>query len=203
MPDPSTGILLPPLEVLAQRLEQTLRTRSSGADPAAGRRSAVLVGLHAGPRGPALLLTKRTAHLRHHPGQISLPGGSYDAADMTLATTALRETEEELGINRSQVRILGELDEVSTMASSFVISPFVGLILGSPRIVPEPYEIDRVIVVDVAQVLRHDATMPADIPPLELRYPIDGEDVWGATARILRLFVRAVRTALLAGPGQR
>ena len=98
------------------------------------------MGLHEGPRGPALLLTKRTAHLRHHPGQISLPGGSYDEADITLATTALRETEEELGIDRSQVRMLGELDGVSTLASAFVITPFVGLIVEPPRLVPEPYE---------------------------------------------------------------
>jgi 8-oxo-dGTP pyrophosphatase MutT (NUDIX family) len=200
--DTTAEIPLPRLDVLAGRLEQTLRSRAAMGTVPSGRRSAVLVGLHTGPRGPALLLTKRTAHLRHHPGQVSLPGGSFDDSDLTLATTALRETEEELGIDRSRVRLLGELDPVSTMGSDFVITPFVGVILGALDVVPEPYEIDRVLVVDVAQVLQHDATMAADIPRLELRYALDGEDVWGATARILRLFAQAVRSAL-AGPAER
>ncbi len=132
---------------------------------------------------------------------MSLPGGSFDEDDLTLATTALRETEEELGIHRSEVRLLGELEPVATMASQFIITPFVGLISVLPPLLPEPYEIDRVLVIDIAEVLRHDATMGADISSLELRYPLDDEDVWGATARILRLFAQAVRSALLASPG--
>lgn len=187
------------MAVLAPLLERVMATRTPLPAGLPGRRSAVLVALYDGPRGPALLLTKRTADLLHHPGQISLPGGKFEHDDRTLDVTALRETQEELGIDRGRVRVLGQLDEVSTIASDFIITPFVGVVAGHPAPVAEPREIARVMVVDVAEVLRHDATMTDDVPRLQLRYPLDGEDVWGATARILRLFARVTREALAAG----
>ena len=92
-----------------------------------GRESAVLVLLYDRGGAPHLVLTKRTDTLEHHPGQVSLPGGRPDPDDGDLATTALRETHEELGVAPESVRIVGRLPDVPTTVSGFVISPFVGV----------------------------------------------------------------------------
>ena len=78
------------------------------------------------------MLTRRRADLRRHAGEISFPGGRRDPEDADLADTALREAEEEIGLPRAEVRLLGELPPVSTFATNYVIHPFVGLIPRGP-----------------------------------------------------------------------
>src|SRR6185436_19389941 len=109
------------------------------------RVAAVLILVY--PRGgqPHLVFTERTQTLRNHAGQISLPGGSRDATDPSLAFTALRETEEELGVPAMDVRILGALEEVDTLGGSFRITPYVGLLPYEPVFRPEPGEVATVI----------------------------------------------------------
>jgi 8-oxo-dGTP pyrophosphatase MutT (NUDIX family) len=89
--------------------------------------------LHAQTQEPHVVLTKRHADLRRHAGEISFPGGRQDARDRQLRDTALREAEEEIGLERSQVRVLGELRPVSTFATGYEIHPFVGVIPGSQK----------------------------------------------------------------------
>jgi len=149
-------------------------------------------------RGPEVnvLFTQRTAHLDDHAGQISFPGGRVEAHDATREDTALRETEEEVGIPPSALRVLGELDDVSTMVSGFIVRPFVAVMDRPLAAIPSDAEVARVLEVTVADLLRADVALPADPAPLALRYPLAGEDVWGATARILRIFCRVTRCAL-------
>lgn len=161
-----------------------------------GRRAAVLVVLYDLREEPHLLLTKRSDALPSHPGQISLPGGVIERDDPSAQQAALRETEEEVGLCRSALRVVGELDEVGTMSSGFIIRPFVAVLTGAMSAVPSDDEVARVIDVRVADLLRADSDLPADPAPLALRYPLAGEDVWGATARILRAFCRMTLVAL-------
>jgi 8-oxo-dGTP pyrophosphatase MutT (NUDIX family) len=164
-----------------------------------GRPAAVLLPVFDVAGRPHLILTKRTDSLSTHRGQVSLPGGRRDPGDPSPADTALRETEEELGIPRERIRVLGMLDDVATFVSNFIVTPVVGVLDARPVTVPNPGEIARVIEVPLDRVLAVDATLPPGAGVRELRYPLDGEDVWGATARILRGFSDLVRGALHDG----
>jgi len=161
-------------------------------------RAAVLLVLYDEGDAPYLVLTKRTETVAH-PGQISLPGGRFEPADATLRATALRETEEEIGVPARALRVVGQLDDVHTIASGYVISPFVAVLDGRFAATPADDEVALVIEIPVADLLAADARLPADVAPLQLRYPLADEDVWGATARILRNFSRLTRCALAVG----
>ncbi len=177
-------------------LEDALSRRTPREEPGPGRRAAVLAVLYEQDGVPHILLTKRSDDLPSHPGQISLPGGVIEDDDASPRDAALRETEEEVGIPRGALRVIGVLDDVHTMASNFVIRPFVA-VLGQPMAaVPSDAEVARILHVPVSDLLAADAALPPDPAPLALRYPLAGEDVWGATARILRILSRVARCAL-------
>jgi 8-oxo-dGTP pyrophosphatase MutT (NUDIX family) len=184
---------------LGAALERALRGRRPAQLTLPGRRAAVLLVLHDLSGEAHLLLTKRTDTVPSHPGQISLPGGVTEAGDGSLRHTALRETEEEVGIPAAALRVVGELDDVTTLVSGFIIRPFVAVMPRPLMAAPSDAEVARVLQVPVAELLRADAILPADPAPLALRYPLAGEDVWGATARILRIFCGVLRDALSAG----
>jgi 8-oxo-dGTP pyrophosphatase MutT (NUDIX family) len=97
------------------------------------RVSAVLVPIFMKSGQYHLLFIQRTERVKEHKGQISFPGGAYEKADELLLNTALREAEEEIGLAPGDVEVLGELDDMLTVATNYVISPFVGLI-------PYPYK---------------------------------------------------------------
>ncbi len=196
---------MPPARVpaardLASALAAVLRDRRPEELPGPGRRAAVLLALYDRDGEAHVLLTKRSDSVPSHPGQISLPGGVVEPGDGSPRVAALRETEEEIGIPPGAWEVIGELDDVSTMVSGFIVRPVVAL-AGRPLApVASDAEVARILEVPVADVLRADAALPADPAPLALRYPLAGEDVWGATARILRIFSRVARCAL-AGAG--
>lgn len=148
---------------------------------------------------PHTLLTKRSDALPVHSGQISLPGGGMEAADADLWATALRETEEEVGVPRGHVAPVGRLDDVATIATSFVITPFVGLLDSPPVTRAQESEVARIIEAPLDDLLAADARLPARPTIATLRYGLFGEDIWGATARILTAFLSELRAARLAG----
>ncbi|HSJ72998.1 MAG TPA: CoA pyrophosphatase, partial [Miltoncostaeaceae bacterium] len=193
-PHPSARV--PPAAGLAAALAATLRGRRPAELPGPGRRAAVLLVLFDRDGESHLLLTKRSHSVPSHPGQISLPGGVVEPHDPTPAHAALRETEEEVGIPPDALRLIGELDDVSTMVSGFIVRPFVAVADRPLSPVPSDAEVARIVEVPVADLLRADAALPSEPAPLALRYPLGGEDVWGATARILRIFSRVARSAL-------
>ena len=96
--------------------------------------AAVLVPLFSVEGKRHVLLTKRSQAVEHHKGEISFPGGKLDPDDADLLSCALRETDEEVGIKPSDVRIIGELDDFYTVATRYVVAPFVGVI-------PYPYDV--------------------------------------------------------------
>ena len=106
--------------------------------------------LAAAPPEPHVVLTRRRADLRRHAGEISFPGGRQDAEDATLIDTALREAEEEIGLPREDVHVLGELPSTSTFATNYLIHPFVGQIAASRSWRPSPREVDAVLELPAA-----------------------------------------------------
>jgi 8-oxo-dGTP pyrophosphatase MutT (NUDIX family) len=168
--------------------------------------AAVLVPLFvtADANEPHVVLTRRRADLRRHAGEISFPGGRWDAGDSTLADTALREAEEEVGLPRAQVKLLGELPPTSTFATNYVIHPYVGLIPAGLLWQLSPREVDAVLELPVA-ALRSARTRTR----LERRgisfetdaYLLDENLIWGATARILEELLERLQTAASVGDG--
>ncbi|MGE5505633.1 MAG: NUDIX hydrolase, partial [Actinomycetota bacterium] len=106
--------------------------------------AAVLVPLVEHGSGMTVLLTQRTAHLANHPGQISFPGGRLEDCDCgDLVVCALRETEEEIGLTRGRVEVLGRLDDYIT-GTGFVVTPVVGLVRPPFDTYPDPFEVAEI-----------------------------------------------------------
>jgi 8-oxo-dGTP pyrophosphatase MutT (NUDIX family) len=189
---------LPAAVVVAEALERLLLATPPVLMAGSSRRAAVLIALYDRGGAPHIVLTKRAETLPHHSGQVSLPGGRRDPEDADLRATAVRESFEELGIEPASVRVVGRLDDVHARGSDHIIAPFVGVLTGALVPLPNAGEVSRVLEVSLEDVLAADALLPPD-PGLDvatLRYPLLGEDVWGATARILRRFARLTRCAL-------
>ena len=132
-----------------------LKSPHSWAAPADGaplRRAAVLIPVVDDAHGPSLLLTRRTSHLRHHPGQMSFPGGAVDPGDASPRAAALRETHEEIGLAPDRVRVVGRLGDLRT--DTFRITPFVGLVERPLELVPNPHEVASVHEIPLEHVTR-------------------------------------------------
>jgi 8-oxo-dGTP pyrophosphatase MutT (NUDIX family) len=163
------------------------------------RQAAVLIPLFRNATDYHLVFTKRTETVRHHKGQVSFPGGSFEPADRDLLTTALRESYEEVGIEPEHVSILGRLDDLATFSTSFTISPFVGLIPYPYPFRPNPIEV--AIVFDASLSILADPTVArryirarddgATIEDYE--FHVNGHVIWGATARIIHHFLTIIR----------
>ena len=109
-------------------------------------RAAVLVPIISRDDGLQVLLTKRTEHLKNHPGQISFPGGSVDDTDLDAQHTALRETEEEVGLDPSHVEIIGELDQY-IVGTGYLVSPIIGLIKPPFKLIRQEDEVAEIFEV--------------------------------------------------------
>jgi 8-oxo-dGTP pyrophosphatase MutT (NUDIX family) len=162
--------------------------------------AAVLAPLFVGgdPPEPHVVLTRRRADLRRHAGEISFPGGRRDAQDRDLATTALREAEEEIGLLRSDVELIGELPQVSTFATGYVIHPFVGTIPAGAIWRPSLREVDAVLELPVAAVLAGRTRTRMERRGVRFEtdaYVVDDHLIWGATARIIELLLERLQPA--------
>jgi 8-oxo-dGTP pyrophosphatase MutT (NUDIX family) len=144
--------------------------------------------LATGSHAPSVVLTKRRADLRRHAGEISFPGGRKDAEDADLTATALREAEEEIGLERSQVTLLGELPPTSTFVTNYVIHPFLGMIPAGVAWRLSAREVDIVLELPLAAIRsgrtktnieRRGMTFETDA------YIVEDHIIWGATARII------------------
>jgi 8-oxo-dGTP pyrophosphatase MutT (NUDIX family) len=171
--------------------------RPRPSDDASLRRAAVLIPLFFKNDALHLLLTRRTKSVEHHKGQIAFPGGAADEHDADSIATALRETEEELGLPRSAVEVLGVLDDYTT-PSRYSITPVVGFLSAVPVFTPSSHEVAEVF--DVPLEFFSDAQNEHIIPVKrgghwrEVYFYNYGEyEVWGVTAGIIRSFLQALR----------
>jgi 8-oxo-dGTP pyrophosphatase MutT (NUDIX family) len=150
--------------------------------------AAVLVALSDVDGELGAVFTRRGADLRNHGGQISFPGGRRDAADASLAATALREAHEEIGLDPAVVRLLGALQPTPTIATNFVIYPFVGLIEPGQAWTLSPREVDEVLELSLRELRESYERRIVTRRGVSFRTDayVSGEHVvWGATARIL------------------
>jgi 8-oxo-dGTP pyrophosphatase MutT (NUDIX family) len=157
------------------------------------RPAAVLVPLFEADGEAEVVLTKRPDTMPTHQGEVSFPGGGMRAGvDESLLDAALREAEEEIGLPRSAVDVVAELDTLATVGSRFTITPFVGILDPLPDLVPHPGEVVRILEVPVSALLEDGAYREEywESPDRAIHFfELPGETVWGATARILAAFL--------------
>ncbi|MGD9507644.1 MAG: CoA pyrophosphatase [Geminicoccaceae bacterium] len=167
-----------------------------GHDRAVGERrpAAVLLGLIDRPDGPSIILTQRTAHLRDHAGQISLPGGRLEPVDAGPADAALREAQEEIGLEPQRVDLLGGLRHYDTI-TGFRIHPVIGWIEPPMVLRPDPYEVAEVFELPLSFALDRTNHCRESVERNGVRrhfyvLPYQSRYIWGATAGILVNFAR-------------
>ena len=145
-----------------------------------------------------VLFTRRTDSVGHHKGQISFPGGAVDKRDTSIKETALRETYEEIGLSEKDIEILGRIDDALTVASNYVIHPFVGMVTSMDDLSINRAEVNRVITVPLC--LFHNTGSEKKRYPVEYdgityetsAYKYHEHTIWGATAGIMENFMEII-----------
>jgi 8-oxo-dGTP pyrophosphatase MutT (NUDIX family) len=189
------------LATVRDRLVTLPPARRPGLVAPGSHPAGVLVPLHEAGGEARVILTKRPETMPSHQGEIAFPGGRVQPhVDGAVVDAALRETEEEIGLPRELIEVAAELDTLATVASRFTVTPFVGLLAPGPVLHPDPREVVRVLDVALSELLddavyreeRWELTSGPPPPgwgPGPHRtihfFELEGETVWGATARIL------------------
>ncbi|HEX2580993.1 MAG TPA: CoA pyrophosphatase [Dongiaceae bacterium] len=160
--------------------------------------AAVLVPLLDHSEGVRVLLTRRTDNLSDHPGQISFPGGRRDSGDVDAAGTALREAQEEIGLDPRHVEIIAELDPYRTR-TGFLVYPIVGFVNPLAALYPNPLEVAEIFDVPLAHILDPNARVEdSHLFEGQLRYYYaylwQTYYIWGATAGMLANLAEFLRT---------
>ena len=174
----------------ADRLRELLLTPEAAADMDAHGTTdaAVLIPLFVREAELHAVLTERRGDMRRHAGEISFPGGRQDQPDEDLRTTALREAEEEIGLPRGAVELVGALPPTGTFVTSYRIHPFVGVIALGHEWTPQPTEVETVLELSLPGLVRgyeSKRLLGRGVPFKTPTYAVDGHFVWGATARIV------------------
>lgn len=163
---------------------------NEGLEPSAVTPAAVLFPIVLRENAPAVLLTLRTSHLRDHPGQVSFPGGRVEADDASPLETALRETEEEIGLSRRHIEVIGYLPDYLT-GTGFRVTPVVAWVRPPFDLVPDKFEVAEVFEVPLAFVLDEANHQRMAIHAGGRRrtffmMPYRERFIWGATAGMIR-----------------
>jgi len=180
--------------MVADKITSILKSRTPEIIAGNGHKpAAVLIPIEERQDGDYLVLTQRGDHLPTHKGQIAFPGGRVDVGDKDIFYTALRESEEEIGIAPAQVKILGRLDEF-TAGYGLVVTPVVGVIPAHYQFRLDPRETTAVASVAIRALMERrnfileDKLSPGGHP--SYHFYVNGWDVWGVTARILVQFLQ-------------
>ena len=160
--------------------------------------AAVLIPLYEDGGRLHAVFTKRPANMRRHAGEISFPGGRMDD-DEDLRDTALREAEEEIGLAREQVQVVGALPPTGTIVTNYAVYPFVGLTSSGNAFRPNPMEVDQVVELalpDLIDGFERKRLIRRGVPIKTDTYTVGGHLIWGATARILGTLLERLRPLL-------
>ncbi len=162
--------------------------------------SAVLIPIFYADGKHRVVFTERTHKVEHHKGQISFPGGAVEKDDASFMETALRETFEEVGIDKNKVDILGQLDDQLTSVSGFIIHPFVGSIPYPCKFNINPDEVEKIIEIPLEVFMESNNEYrreSIDFGTFKYSGPVfiyKGVTIWGATAHIMDGFVNLIRS---------
>lgn len=143
-------------------------------------------------------LIKRPTYTGAHSGQVSLPGGKAEPGE-DVFQAALREGEEEIGIKREDVQIIGSLSKFNVIPSNFMVTPVVAFTNSIPAFIPDPHEVERIITCDLSELTEENAIREKEImaaglyPMMAPHFLIEDEIVWGATAMMLNEFRMIIR----------
>jgi 8-oxo-dGTP pyrophosphatase MutT (NUDIX family) len=154
------------------------------------KHSSVLLLLFIDNKKPCCVLIKRPVHMKHHAGQIALPGGRIEKGETALQT-ALRETREEIGIRSDKIEILGTLSDFYIEVSRFQIHPFVGWLKQKPSFILNPCEVEKTVIFPIAKLQENIEQIELKTVTGKLTVPcinFENEIIWGATAMILAEF---------------
>lgn len=167
----------------------TVPAPTTPARKAAGQRQAAVLIPIVCREQPTILLTRRSDHLRKHPGQVAFPGGAADAADPSAIFTALREAYEEVAIPPTSVRVLGQLDPVDS-STGFRVTPVIGLIPVDVPLHPNEDEVAEIFEIPLREALNFSRYHPLEIQRKGLRRRVyfswyEQQFVWGMTAGII------------------
>jgi len=183
------------MQTVKQRLKQALSRRQKHYITDSGRiAAAVLLPIYYKQGQYYILFTKRTDKVKDHKGEISFPGGAYQEGDKTLVNTALRECAEEIGLVADEVEVLGEMDDMLTTVSNYIVTPFVGLIPWPYPFKMDEEEVEEIIEVPILALLDKDCLeqkteIIEGVEDILLFYHYQDRVIWGATARILNEFL--------------
>jgi 8-oxo-dGTP pyrophosphatase MutT (NUDIX family) len=176
---------------------QESRQRVTHLDSNSLRNAAVLIGFVQRQNEIGVIFTQRAKHLRHHPGQVSFPGGKQEITDTSIYATALRETEEEIGIEHQKIEVIGQLPSLMTI-TGFSVTPVVAFISEDYQLAIDANEVADVFEVPLNFLLsRHNLiTQRFSIkqrPHNVLAIPFGQRLIWGATAQIIHLLQQQLR----------
>jgi 8-oxo-dGTP pyrophosphatase MutT (NUDIX family) len=180
----SRAAILEALDALPERLAGRPRARVTRE-----RQAAVLVPVIDDGGPLRLLLTRRADDTPTHKGHVAFPGGMVDPGDADAVDAALRETEEEVGLDRGHVEIVGALDELPTIYDTIAVSPVVGRVRAVPELRPEPAEVARIFDIPFDALLDRDRWDMQEHAHRGRKWPVyyfpwDGETLWGLSAYI-------------------
>ena len=175
---------------MKEQIEKVLRNREkeriTGRDLKA---SAVLIPLFYNQGQYHILFTERSEEVVFHKGQVCFPGGTQEPSDSSLLQTAVRESQEEIGLEAKDIEILGELDDMITVTSNYVISPFVAFVPYPHSLKTNGKEVRGVFSVPLP-FLMDEVNFKQD----SYAYEYEGHIIWGATARILRQLIALLKS---------
>jgi 8-oxo-dGTP pyrophosphatase MutT (NUDIX family) len=183
-----------------RRLSELLLTPEEAVEleAAGSTQAAVLIPLYPQGEGLGAVFTRRHADLRRHSGEIAFPGGRQEP-DEPLWDTALREAEEEIGLERSGVTIVGALPPTATFVTSYAVYPFVGVIEPGVPFRPNPMEVDEVIELALADLINgfeRKRLIRRGVPIKTPTYTVRGHLIWGATARMVEQLLERIAPVL-------
>lgn len=177
------------------------RLKTCDHELSAIKQSSVLILVYPEDEQLFICLTKRPSTMKHHPGQISFPGGKVEMEDTSAEMTALREAHEEVGIDVGMIEILGKLSDLFVEVSRFLIQPFLAWADEKPKFVVNYEEVEELIIFPISEYVSHELISEAELEtisgPLMIRYyPFNGEVIWGATAMILSELIEIMKKYL-------
>ena len=190
------------MPVTPDRLRELLLTPEEAADmdSSGGQNdAAVLVPLYVKDGDLHAVFTKRRDDLRKHAGEISFPGGRPDFEEEDLRTTALREAEEEIGLPREAVEIVGALPPTGTFVTNYRIHPYVGVIEHGREWELQPNEVEVVLEFALPALVRGfemQRLLKKGVPIKTPTYTVDGNLIWGATGRITQQLLQYLKPVL-------